>query len=250
MKPWRKIVIALLAIGLACWAVTLWQRTRAFQEFHSGPVHTERALVEPPGAVAIRGRLDTAVAGLQKRHPRLASIEARFLAEPSEHTQALLLTLAQNAYAAKDWDEWTRLLELLSWMGQNERRRARWTVTDVQNLTALEARIRALQSQARVLQRRAPVRVEQLAAEWTSSNAVRHRFLVSERRRRWEDWEFELAAPWNLVVGFGGWSRARRVLGWLNRWHTEVDASAALSMPPAELGLGKAYEALRKFNAP
>jgi hypothetical protein len=248
MKPWRKIVIALLAVGFALWALTLWQRTCAFQEFHGGPVHTERALVEPPSAVAIGSRLDAAVRDLQKRHPRLASIEARFLGEPSEHTQALLLTLAQNAYAAKDWNEWTRMLELLGWMAQNERRRARWTVADLENLAALEARLRGLQSQAQVLQRRPPVRVEQLAPEWTSSKAVRHRFLVSERKRHWEDWEFELGAPWNLVIGFAGWSKARRTLAVLNQWHGQVE-TGTISAPPAGLGLERAYAALRAANA-
>lgn len=248
MKLWRKIVIALLLVGFTCWAATLWQRNEAFREYHGGPQHTERSLVAPRGVGAVQARLDRAIQEVVRANPSLAGIEARFLGQPLEETQALLLTMAEKAYGEKDWSEWTRVLELLRWMAQNERSRAAWTLTELRLLARLENRVRGLEAQARFLQRRPPVRVEQLAPEWTSNQAVKHRVLVSERKRRWEEWEFELSHPVALVVGFGDWARVRRVLAMLNRWHLEVDSGTPLTAPARELKLEKVHAALGELS--
>lgn len=237
MALWRKIVIAVLIVGAILTGWTAWERKAAWQVYRRGS-----APVAPTVSSSVEERLQSEVLRLQTRFPQLRSVEPRYLAQPLEDTQAILLTLAQNAFQHRQHEDWALVLRVL---GQMELR-ARWErIPDLALVRGLEQRLRALNGQARVLARWAPVRVDSPAPEWTSDQAILERILQEKRERLWDHARVDGLHPVALVVGFGNWKRVRRQFQQLDKWAAQARRGEPLTAPEPGLELEKFWDRLK-----
>lgn len=215
---WRRVLWAAVFLVLVGLAATAFEAGRVRRHAASEVVGAPAWCAEfRMGALAEARRVHS-------HFPAFRSVPADVLLTPLPEAQELSIALAQQAFAGRSKADWDLLVGLLERADLVSRCAAEFSLDDLKPLGALHARVRGLRGQGRVLRHWKTPALAVADPNWVSTSAVLGRSLQGVRQRLLDERSFELASPWQRLVGWRGWLDADRDLDQLDRWGVQVAA--------------------------